>query len=189
VLPRHLCEYGYASGRVSLFAPETIASIAQTLVRMFAEDGRTSPINFYGDINRLNQQLATAENGRAVCRACTEGCITPCVAHFQDVPGVVHDRPGSGDWVCVGRDFLGFTEDDPPQKKAIFDRQLGNRAAFGLNVLSNRYGLNQTDIIGGMVPWLIACQRAGLISEINGQAIDWRSPTVWAEFLQIIAYR
>jgi aldehyde:ferredoxin oxidoreductase len=177
------------SGRVSLFAPGTIMSIARTLVRMFAEDGKTGPLNYYGDIKKLNQESAAEGNGRAVCRACTEGCITPCVAHFRDVPGVVHDRKWSGDWVCVGRDFLGFAEDDPPQKRSIYDWQLGNRAAFELNVLSNRYGLNQSDIIGGMVPWLIACQKAGLITEINGQAIDWRSPAFWAEFLRVIAYR
>jgi aldehyde:ferredoxin oxidoreductase len=177
------------SGQVSLFAPETITSIARTLARMFAEDGQSGPLNFYGDIKRLNQQLAAEGSGRAGCRACTEGCITPCVAHFQDMPGVVHDRQWSGDWVCVARDFLGFAEDDPPQKKAIFDWQLGDRAAFELNVLSNRYGLNQSDIIMGMVPWLIACQKAGLISEINGRVMDWRSPAFWTEFLRIIAYR
>ena len=177
------------SGRVSLFAPETIISIARTLVRMFAEDGQSGPLNFYGDISRLNQELAAGGNGRAACRACTEGCITPCVAHFQDMPGVVHDHKWSGDWVCVGRDFLGFAEDDPPQKKAIFDWQLGERPAFELNVLSNCYGLNQSDILMGMVPWLIACQKAGLISEINGQRIDWQSPEFWVEFLRIIAYR
>jgi aldehyde:ferredoxin oxidoreductase len=111
------------------------------------------------------------------------------VAYFQDMPGVVHNRKWSGDWVCVGRDFLGFADADPPQKKAIYAWQMGERAAFELNVLSNRYGLNQFDIIGGMVPWLIACQRAGLITEINGQAIDWHSPSFWAEFLHSIAYR
>jgi aldehyde:ferredoxin oxidoreductase len=177
------------SGRVSLSAPETIASVTRTLVRMFAEDGQIGPLNFYGDINRLNQQLAADGNGQAECHACTDGCITPCVAHFRDVPGVVHDRTWSGDWVCVGRDFLGFEDSDPPQKRSIYDWQLGTRAAFELNVLSNRYGLNQSDIIGGMVPWLIACQKAGLIDEINGQAIDWRAPAFWAEFLRVIAYR
>jgi aldehyde:ferredoxin oxidoreductase len=101
----------------------------------------------------------------------------------------VYDRKWSGDWVCVGRDFLGHEEDDPPPKKSIYDWQLGHRAAFELNVLSNRYGLNQSDIIGGMVPWLIACQKAGLVSEINGLKIDWRSPAFWAEFLRIMAYR
>ncbi len=177
------------SGRVSLFAPETITSIARTLLQMFAEDGQSGPLNFYGDIKRFNRQLAAEGAGRAVRRACTEGCITPCVAYLTDMPGVVHDREWSGSWACVGRDFLGFEDSDPPQKKSVFGWQLGSRAAFELNVLSNRYGLNQFDIIGGMVPWLIACQKAGLISEINGQAIDWRSPAFWAEFLRSIAYR
>jgi aldehyde:ferredoxin oxidoreductase len=40
-----------------------------------------------------------------------------------------------------------------------------------------------------MVPWLEACQAAGLIREMNGQAIDWRSPGFWAAFLHAIAYR
>jgi aldehyde:ferredoxin oxidoreductase len=177
------------SGCVSLFAPETIRSIARTLARMFSEDKLSGPLNFYGDIKKLNRQLAAEGNGHAQCRACTEGCITPCVADFEDMPGVVHNRTWSGAWVCVGRDFLGFAEDDPPHKKTIYDWQLGERAAFELNALSNRYGLNQFDIVGGMVPWLIACQKAGLISKINGLAMDWRSPAFWAEFLRAIAYR
>jgi aldehyde:ferredoxin oxidoreductase len=177
------------SGRVSLSAPETIRSIARRLAQALAEDRKTGPLNFYGDIKTLNRELAAEGHGRATCHACTDGCITPCVAYFQDVPGVVYNRKWSGDWVCVGRDFLGFDEGDPPHKKAVYDWQLGRRAAFELNVLSNRYGLNQFDIVGGMVPWLIACQKAGLISEINGQAIDWRSPDFWAEFLRSTAYR
>ncbi|MBN1656786.1 MAG: hypothetical protein JXA93_00215 [Anaerolineae bacterium] len=177
------------SGRVSLYAPETIRSIASALAAAFASDGQTGPLNFYGDIKRLNRQLAAEGSGSAVCRGCTEGCITPCVAHFQDVPGVANDRTWSGDWVCVGRDFLGYAEGDPPSKRSVYDWQLGERAAFEMNVLSNRYGLNQFDILGGMVPWLIACQKAGLIATIDGRPIDWRSPTFWAEFLRTIAYR
>jgi len=177
------------SGRVSLAAPETIASIARTLARMLAEDGQTGPLNFYGDIKKLNRQLAGEGDGRAVCRACTDACITPCVAYFRDMPGVVYDREWSGDWVCVGRTFLGPEEDAPSPKKFVYDWQLGRRAAFELNVLSNRYGLNQFDLLIGMVPWLIACQKAGLISEINGRPMAWRSPAFWAEFLRAIAYR
>jgi aldehyde:ferredoxin oxidoreductase len=177
------------SGRVSLRKPGTVRSIARALVRAFAEDGTSGPLNFYGDIRDLDRELAAEGGGRAVRRACTEGCITPCVAHIEGMAGAVQDRDWSGDWVCVGRDFLGYGEDDPAQKRAVYDWQLGTRAAFELNVLSNRYGLNQFDIIGGMAPWLIACQKAGLIAEINGRAIDWRSPTFWAEFLHAIAYR
>ena len=177
------------SGRVSLARPETITSIARTLVRMFVQDGMTGPLNFYGDIKELNRQLAAEGNGRAVCRACTDACIMPCAAYLRDVPGVVYDRKWSGSWVCVGTRFLGFDADDTSPLRMIYDWQLARRSAFELNVLSNRYGLNQSDIIVGMVPWLIGCQKAGLISEINGHAMDWSSPTFWAEFLRAIAYR
>jgi aldehyde:ferredoxin oxidoreductase len=58
-----------------------------------------------------------------------------------------------------------------------------------MNVLSNRYGINQWDIILGLVPWLERCQRAGLISEMNGRPMDWRDPVFWAEFLHDVAHR
>ncbi|MDY7075978.1 MAG: aldehyde ferredoxin oxidoreductase N-terminal domain-containing protein [Chloroflexota bacterium] len=177
------------SGRVSLARPKTVTSIARTLVRMMAEDGQTGPLNFYGDIAQLNQQLAEEGNGRARCHACTESCVTPCAAYFSDVPGVVYDRKWSGDWVCVGTRFQGFDEDEPSHYRAIYDWQLARRPAFEMNVLSNRYGLSQSDIITGMVPWLIACQKAGLIFDINGLPMDWSSPPFWAEFLHAIAYR
>lgn len=67
------------SGKVSLFAKETIGSIAKRLAQMLAEDGKSGPLNFYGDIKELNRRLATEGDGRAVCHACTDGCITPCI--------------------------------------------------------------------------------------------------------------
>jgi aldehyde:ferredoxin oxidoreductase len=177
------------SGRVPLARPETTASISRTLVRMFREDGQTGPMNFYGDIGAFNQQLAAEGNGRATCRACTASCITPCTAYLEDVPGAAYDRKWSGGWACVGTMFRGFDVDEPSQLRSVYDWQLGRRAAFELNVLSNRYGLNQFDILVGMVPWLIGCQRAGLISELNGRPMDWQSGAFWAEFLRAIAYR
>jgi aldehyde:ferredoxin oxidoreductase len=177
------------SGSVSLARPETVRSIARTLARMYAEDGLAGPLNFYGDIEQYNQDLMAKGDGHARCHACTEGCITPCVAYMQDVPGHVYGRKWSGDWVCVGTRFEGFPADDPSPLRTVYDWQLPRRAAFELSVLSNRYGLNQSDIIGGMVPWLIACQKAGLLSEVNGQLMDWSSPAFWAAFLHAIAYR
>jgi aldehyde:ferredoxin oxidoreductase len=61
------------------------------------------------------------------------------------------------------------------------------------NALLNRYGINQWDVIIGMVPWLETCQAAGLIdgdlAALGGQAMDWRSPAFWSAFLHAIAYR
>jgi aldehyde:ferredoxin oxidoreductase len=177
------------AGHVSLARPETVRSIARALARIYAQDGLSGPLNFYGDIEQYNRELAAAGDGRARRHGCTEGCITPCAAYMQDVPGHVCDRKWSGGWVCVGTRFEGFAPDDPSPLRAVFDWQLPRRAAFELSVLSNRYGLNQIDLIEGMVPWLIACQRAGLLSDINGRAIDWSSPGFWAAFLQDIAHR
>jgi hypothetical protein len=161
------------SGRVSLARPETVRSIARTIARMYAKDGLSGPLNFYGNTERHNQKLDAAGDGHARRHACTEGCITPCVAYMENVPGHIYARKWSGDWVCMGTRFEGFPPDDPSPLRVVYDWQLPCRAAFELSVLSNRYGLNQADIIGGIAPWLSACQRAGLLSEVNEYAIDW----------------
>ena len=90
------------------------------LARMFAEDGRSGPLNFYGDIDEFSRGLAAEGDGRAVRHACTESCITPCTAYIQDMPGVTYDRKWSGGWVCVGRGFLGPGEDVPAPMRPIF---------------------------------------------------------------------
>jgi aldehyde:ferredoxin oxidoreductase len=178
------------SGRVSLAEPETVVSMARALAAILVEEGERGPRFFGRDLKLLNERLAAEGNGQARCQSCTEGCLTPCAAYFQDMPGAVHNRKWSGSWFCVSAIcFPGSDEETAPATKSIFDWQLERRAAFEMNVLSNRYGLNQYDILVGMVPWLIACQKAGLISELDGQDMDWRSPEFWARFLRAIAYR
>ena len=174
------------TGRVSVVSPATLAAIARALAR-----GVRPPPQFGSDMtmHEFNQQLAAEGSGSARLRGCTEMCVTPCAFELRDVPGCVHGRKWSGDWMCIATHFEGSAEHAPEHIKAAFDWRLARRAAFELNVLSNRYGLNQFDILLGIVPWLIACQRAGLISEMNGQAIDWRSAEFWAMFLHAIAYR
>ncbi len=71
----------------------------------------------------------------------------------------------------------------------MFDWRLARRPAFEMNVLCNRYGLNLFDILGGMVPWLIGCQKEGMISELNGMPMDCRSPAFWDHFLHATAHR
>ena len=171
------------TGTVSTAAPETIRALARALAR------QARPPSWFGEMKRFNERLAAEGSGTARLRPCTEGCVSPCAVEFRDVPGCAYNRKWSGDWVCIACDFQGTSEDAPERIRSAFDWQLDMRAAFEMNVLTNRYGLNQFDILTGMVPWLIACQKAGLISEINGQAMDWRSPGFWAAFLHAIAYR
>jgi aldehyde:ferredoxin oxidoreductase len=171
------------SQRVPLAAPETILAITRALA------DQITPPSWFGPMKPFNQRLAAEGGGRARLRGCTEGCVTPCMVAFEDMPGRAYDRIWHGDWGCIACDFRGASESTPAHIREAFDWRLSLHAAYEMNVLSNRYGLNQFDILTGIAPWLITCQKAGLIDEINGMAMDWRSPTFWAELLHAIAYR
>ena len=174
------------SGRVTLAQPQVITQMARALTK----ERRSGPAFFGGNLKALNQRLAAQGNGSARCLTCTESCVTPCQAYFQDVPGAAYNRKWNGAWFCISAlVFPGYNEGMPASVKEDFDWHLEWNAAFEMNVLTNRYGLNQFDLLVGMVPWLIGCQKAGLISEMNGREMDWCSPQFWAEFLRAIAYR
>jgi aldehyde:ferredoxin oxidoreductase len=172
------------TGQVSLADPEKVREIT----RAVGEEARSTR-QMKEHIKKMNERLAAEGNGSVRAYACTESCVSPCNIYYQDVPGCVHNRRWSGHWTCVGGIFQGMGEGGSCSYGGVYDWRLGTRGGFELNVLSNRYGLNQWDIIVGMVPWLEACQNAGLISEINGRPIDWRSVEFWAEFLRSMAYR
>jgi aldehyde:ferredoxin oxidoreductase len=173
------------SGRVSLAEPKTMTAITRTLAREVVP-----PMRAKRDMEKLNRQLAEEGGGTAHFYACTESCITPCALECREVPGRAHNRKWSGNWFCIGEILLpGPGEEAFPLKRSVFDWNLTTQGGFEMNVLSNRYGLDQRDILMGMAPWLVACQKAGLISDFNGQNMDWRSPHFWAEFLRAIAYR
>ncbi|MGM0401448.1 MAG: aldehyde ferredoxin oxidoreductase N-terminal domain-containing protein [Chloroflexota bacterium] len=166
--------------------PVADAERLNQLTREVGEEARTM-WNARKRIERLNETMAEEGIGRVRPYACTEACVSPCNLYYQNVPGRAHDCKYSGHWACVGSIFRGMGPKS--DTGGVFDWQLGTRGGLEMNVLSNRYGLNQWELIIGMVPWLEACQDAGLISELNGEAMDWQSPDFWAHFLKALAYR
>jgi aldehyde:ferredoxin oxidoreductase len=172
------------TGKVSLADPERVTA----LTRAVGKEMR-SFLRGKERVRRLNERLSEAGDGGARLGMCTEGCVSPCKAYYEGVPGCAYDRKWSGSWMCVGTILRGLGEDGPISHGGVFDWKLGTRGGMEANALCNRYGINQWDLIIGMVPWLEACQNAGLISEMNGQEMDWQSSTFWAEFLHAIAYR
>jgi aldehyde:ferredoxin oxidoreductase len=171
------------SGQVRLARPETITALARALAPL------VSPPSWFGEMRPLNERLAAQGGGQARLRPCTEGCLTPCTVEFEGVEGCTQRRKWSGDWVCIATDFQGHGPSTPAHLRDAFDWELDLNAAFELNVLSNRYGINQFDILTGLVPWLISCQKAGLIGDLSGLPLDFRSPACWAALLHAIAYR
>jgi aldehyde:ferredoxin oxidoreductase len=177
------------TGRVSLAEPDTMTAMSRVLARMLREAGRDRAA-FFDDLDKLNQELAAEGGGRARVAPCTEGCLTPCAVTFDDMPGTAHSRKWSGSWFCIAAQLLPEPRPwFPPSVRALFDCQLGWHAGFEVNVLTNRYGLNQFDLLCGIVPWLIACQKEGAISELNGMRMDWNAPEFWDHFLHATAYR
>ena len=172
------------TGQVSLANRERLAEITKAV-----GNETRGPRDRRSGVKALNERLAGEGNGDARVYSCTESCPSPCGVYYRHMPGCVYkERTYEGQWACVGTLFQG-SKGSGPFKSTVFDWELGTRAGFELNMLSNNYGLNQWDIIISMVPWLEACQEAGLISELNGHAMDWRSPEFWAEFLHAMAYR
>ena len=118
-------------------------------------------------------------------QACTQQCTTPCrdARYYTRVPGVMcRNKVYAGQVDCIAALFPGI-------KGTYYDWDLGFEAGFEVGRLSNDYGLNQWDIIIGVVPWLRACRDAGLLRDLDGMAIDLDNPYFWAELFRKIAYR
>ncbi len=114
---------------------------------------------------------------------CSQQCTVHCSRHYRRVPRVVTEGPKmSGQMHCVSPLFQGF-----PQ--SFYDWKVGFEAGFELTTLTNDYGLNHWDIILGIAPWLRACQEAGLLTQLDGDAIDLDSPVFWVNVVQRMARR
>ena len=171
------------TGQVTLADPERMAE----LTRLVGEEGR-SQRSTAQRIKQINERVAAQTGGRVRLYACTESCPSPCNLYYENIPGRAYDRTWSGHMTCVGGIFQGLS-DEPVNHGGVLDWKLGLQGGLELNQLTNRYGLNQWEIITSIVPWLEMSQRAGLISLYDGRPIDWTSPKFWADFLHSIAYR
>ncbi|MEA3407411.1 MAG: aldehyde ferredoxin oxidoreductase N-terminal domain-containing protein [Chloroflexota bacterium] len=171
------------SGRASVAHPEKFHDFVGALRRELRSNV------WLGDLAPMKERLQSERGGHVRRYACTASCPTPCNRYYANMPGVAYpERTYEGHMACVGSCFRGFG-DEPISHGGLFDWKLGFYGGFEMNVLSNRYGLNQWDIVLGMVPWLERCRDAGLIGEMNGMVMDWQDPKFWAAFLHAVTYR
>lgn len=118
-------------------------------------------------------------------QACTQQCGVRCgggCRFYGEVVGPVTGEKIAGQFHCVANFFPGL----PGQ---FYNWKLGFEAGFEIRHLTDEYGLNQWDLLLGIVPWLRLCQQAGLVSEFNSRPIDFNDPYFWAYFLRAIAQR
>lgn len=126
-----------------------------------------------------------------VCRygqrfqACTEGCSVRCydARFYTTVPSVLQrGKVLSGQMDCVAGLFPGM-------EGTAYDWKLGFEAGFEVGQVSNDEGLNHWEILIGMVPWLRALGRDGILSEIDGERMDFDDPAFWSFLLHGISRR
>ncbi len=134
-------------------------------------------------MDALNKQLEQEGGGKARVYACTDSCPTPCSLYLNGVQGCGFDRKWTGGLACVSGLFGGGG------RSWLFDYNLGFRGGFELNMVANRLGLNHWDLLVGMVPWMRASDKMGLLKEINGRAMDWDSMDWWTAWLRDLTYR
>jgi aldehyde:ferredoxin oxidoreductase len=119
-------------------------------------------------------------------QACTQQCGMRCGSScrfYAEVKGPVSGETLAGQFHCVSNFYPGLPNTRYQNWKLDFE------AAFEARHLTDDYGLNQWDLLIGIVPWLRLAHEAGLVEEFNGHAVDFNDPAFWAMFLRAIAYR
>jgi aldehyde:ferredoxin oxidoreductase len=165
------------TGKVHIAQPELFRRRCQAI----AEEAH-APLGWPGPA-RLDPEKVVKYGERF--HACTQGCTVRCseCRWYDRVPGVVRKgRLYSGQFHCASALFPGVPG-------TFYDWKLGFEAGFELSTICNEYGLNQWDILFGIVPWLRDCRRAGLLQDLDGIPIDPDDPHFWAELLRKIAHR
>ncbi len=119
-------------------------------------------------------------------QACTQQCATRCTSscrYYTDVPGPVTGKRLSGQFHCVSAFFHGLPH------RPFYNWKIGFEGGFELRHFSDDYGLNQWDLLLGIIPWLRGCKEAGLIDQIDGLTLDLDDPHFWFELMRRIAFR
>ena len=115
------------------------------------------------------------------------GCNRSCHPMFQDVPRVTRTGFHSNQWGCIGPMTATW------QTPAGMDwplYKLGVEAGFEMTELINDYGLNEWELLGGMIIWIAQANAVGVLTDSRfGTHIDLNDPYFWRDLLHMITYR
>lgn len=165
-----------ASGPIYVAQPE----LFMDRCRAIAEEARTGSRFASTELGQERVQQFK-QRWQACTQQCGMRCGTGC-RFYGEVRGPVTGEVLAGQFHCVSNFFPGIPN-------SFYGWNQGFEGGFEARHLSDNYGLNQWDLLLGIVPWLRLCQAAGLLDEFNGRPIDFDDPAFWAHLLRAIAYR
>ncbi len=125
--------------------------------------------------------------------ACTHSCDRQCMPAFVDIHRA--KRPGfhSAEMGCIGKMAAGWLHsdgwnDNPPVEWPLWKPDL-RRGAEAVELM-NEFGLNQYELLAGMVPWIVMAAHEGLLKETDfGFPVNPDEPEWWLKFLEMVAFR
>jgi len=124
-------------------------------------------------------------------RSCSQSCFRACFSELVNVPRKT--RPGlhSGQLGCVGPLTIEWEDEKGHIGRSVWPLWSQTvEGGFEATELLQQYGLNEWEVLAGMVPWLVMGNRMGIITEelfggpINPSKAEW-----WVSFLHMLAYR
>ncbi len=121
--------------------------------------------------------------------SCTHACDRACWFEFRSVPRKTRAGLHSGRWGCVGPYTIGW------QHPMGYDWPLwwqGFEGGFEATEMMNQYGLNEWEVLAGMVPWLVMGFQEGVLTDPRFECIKPVAPDKpewWMRFLKVVTYR
>jgi len=113
--------------------------------------------------------------------ACSHSCPWRCGWMYRNIPGTTYPGINTTFMMCVAGLFRG--------SHPFYDWNVGLETGVELSAVSNKLGLNHWSLLLGLVPWLKECKEKGLITEVDGEPIDFNNPDFWVKLMRKIAYR
>lgn len=124
-------------------------------------------------------------------RSCGHACPRTCFMEVVNLPRKTRPGVHSGMIGCLGPLTIEWENEKGHLGRDIWPLWSQSvEGGFEASELLNQYGLNEWEILAGMVPWLVMGNRMGIITEelfggpINPSTADW-----WINFLHMLAYR
>ncbi len=172
------------TGKVRVAQPEELLRIRRDL----APDPRKSPEERGGKWIYDKESLDNVPYPRNRT-SCTHACDRACWFEFRGVPR--RTRPGlhAGRWGCIGPYTIGW------QHPMGYDWPLwfqGFEGGFEATELMNQYGLNEWELLAGMVPWLVMGDHEGVLTDKRFDVIKPITPNKpewWVTLIKAITYR
>ncbi|MCP4219011.1 MAG: hypothetical protein GY765_30535 [bacterium] len=172
----------------------------QELRKKYMHARQTTPLIQNMPYYHSGQSVSDLPFPRNRC-SCSHACDRHCYWFYRDVPGASRLSLLSGLWEDIGMKAVNWhapgNVEWPLWTVSGKDGHItadSVRAGFEASRFIRQYGLNERELLAGIVPWLVMADRTGLIREEKETfkeilPIDTHNPEWWENLIKVITYR